>query len=517
MVVKASYYAELHCLLKTRMQRRDSDSSSIGVANSGRVVGLSDGIARVSGLHRVKSGELVCLGSGVKGIALNLEPAVVRIVVLGVESSANQYDLVNRSGALVDVPTGVQMLGCCLDSLGAPIDGTRTCHSHAPRSAIELNAPGIIERQPVGEPMHSGVKAVDSLMPLGLGQRELIIGDRQTGKTAIALDSILMQSQGSGRPVYCVYCAIGQKRSTVAQVVQLLSEKEAMGYTSLVAATASDPAPLQFLAPYSGCAMGEYYRDHGMNCLIIYDDLSKQAVAYRQMALLLRRPPAREAFPGDVFYLHARLLERAAKRSDQTGGGSLTAFPIIETQAGDFSAYIPTNVISITDGQICLDTELFYRGYRPAINVGLSVSRVGSAAQVPAMKQVCGALKLELAQYRELAAFAQLGSDLDAATQAIINRGSRLSEVLKQPPLAPLSIAQQLVILYAAVNGFLDRMEVDLISTFERAAIHRLSSERFNPEWLAGFNVEAKGNLDSICTEIASSISISEQTKARIP
>jgi F-type H+-transporting ATPase subunit alpha len=400
------------------------------------------------------------------------------------------------------------MLGRVVDALGVPIDGKGALSDHE-RRRVEVKAPGIIERKSVHEPMQTGLKAVDSLVPIGRGQRELIIGDRQTGKTAIAIDTILNQKELNSKgkeneKLYCVYVAVGQKRSTVAQLVKILSEANALEYTILVAATASDPAPLQFLAPYSGCAMGEFFRDNGMHALIIYDDLSKQAVAYRQMSLLLRRPPGREAFPGDVFYLHSRLLERAAKRSDQTGAGSLTALPVIETQAGDVSAYIPTNVISITDGQICLETELFYRGIRPAINVGLSVSRVGSAAQLKTMKQVCGSLKLELAQYREVAAFAQFGSDLDAATQALLNRGARLTEVLKQPQYEPIPIEKQIVVIYAAVNGFCDRMPLDKISQYERAILSSIHPDLMKSFLVqGGFNAEKKKELDAFLRESA--------------
>ncbi|XP_027912248.1 uncharacterized protein LOC114171363 [Vigna unguiculata] len=463
--------AELTTLLESRIT---NFYTNFQVDEIGRVVSVGDGIARVYGLNEIQAGEMVEFASGVKGIALNLENENVGIVVFGSDTAIKEGDLVKRTGSIVDVPAGKAMLGRVVDALGVPIDGRGALSDHE-RRRVEVKAPGIIERKSVHEPMQTGLKAVDSLVPIGRGQRELIIGDRQTGKTAIAIDTILNQKQMNSRAtsesetLYCVYVAIGQKRSTVAQLVQILSEANALEYSILVAATASDPAPLQFLAPYSGCAMGEYFRDNGMHALIIYDDLSKQAVAYRQMSLLLRRPPGREAFPGDVFYLHSRLLERAAKRSDQTGAGSLTALPVIETQAGDVSAYIPTNVISITDGQICLETELFYRGIRPAINVGLSVSRVGSAAQLKAMKQVCGSLKLELAQYREVAAFAQFGSDLDAATQALLNRGARLTEVLKQPQYAPLPIEKQILVIYAAVNGFLDRMLLAM-------AIQRISS-----------------------------------------
>ncbi|KAL5710301.1 ATP synthase alpha chain mitochondrial precursor [Ranunculus cassubicifolius] len=438
--------AELTSLLESRIT---NFYSNFQVDEIGRVVSVGDGIARVYGLNEIQAGEMVEFASGVKGIALNLENENVGIVVFGSDTAIKEGD--------------IAMLGRVVDALGLPIDGKGALSDHE-RRRVEVKAPGIIER-----------KSVHDLVPIGRGQRELIIGDRQTGKTAIAIDTILNQKEMNSRGtseseiLYCVYVAIGQKRSTVAQLVQILSEGKAMEYSILVAATASDPAPLQFLAPYSGCAMGEYFRDNGMHALIIYDDLSKQAVAYRQMSLLLRRPPGREAFPGDVFYLHSRLLESAAKRSDLTGAGSLTALPVIETQAGDVSAYIPTNVIPITDGQICLETELFYIGIRPAINVGLSVSRVGSAAQLKAMKQVCGSLKLELAQYREVAAFAQFGSDLDAATQALLNRGARLTEVLKQPQYAPLPIEKQIVVIYAAVKGFCDRMPLDRISQYERA------------------------------------------------
>nr|YP_009675515.1 ATPase subunit 1 [Sophora flavescens]QDD68243.1 ATPase subunit 1 [Sophora flavescens] len=468
--------AELTTLLESRIT---NFYTNLKVDEIGRVVSVGDGIARVYGLNEIQAGEMVEFASGVKGIALNLENENVGIVVFGSDTAIKEGDLVKRTGSIVDVPAGKAMLGRVVDALGVPIDGRGALSDHE-RRRVEVKAPGIIERKSVHEPMQTGLKAVDSLVPIGRGQRELIIGDRQTGKTAIAIDTILNQKQMNSRAtsesetLYCVYVAIGQKRSTVAQLVQILSEANALEYSILVAATASDPAPLQFLAPYSGCAMGEYFRDNGMHALIIYDDLSKQAVAYRQMSLLLRRPPGREAFPGDVFYLHSRLLERAAKRSDQTGAGSLTALPVIETQAGDVSAYIPTNVISITDGQICLETELFYRGIRPAINVGLSVSRVGSAAQLKAMKQVCGSLKLELAQYREVAAFAQFGSDLDAATQALLNRGARLTEVLKQPQYAPLPIEKQILVIYAAVNGFCDRMPLDKIAKYERDILGRV-------------------------------------------
>ncbi|CAK7324349.1 unnamed protein product [Dovyalis caffra] len=473
-------------------------STNLKLDEIGRVVSVGDGIARVYGLNEIQAGEMVEFASGVKGIALNLENENVGIVVFGSDTAIKEGDLVKRTGSIVNVPAGKAMLGRVVDALGVPIDGRGALSDHE-RRRVEVKAPGIIERKSVHEPMQTGLKAVDSLVPIGRGQRELIIGDRQTGKTAIAIDTILNQKQMNSRAtsesekLYCVYVAIGQKRSTVAQLVQILSEANALEYSILVAATASDPAPLQFLAPYSGCAMGEYFRDNGMHALIIYDDLSKQAVAYRQMSLLLRRPPGREAYPGDVFYLHSRLLERAAKRSDQTGAGSLTALPVIETQAGDVSAYIPTNVISITDGQICLETELFYRGIRPAINVGLSVSRVGSAAQLKAMKKVCGSLKLELAQYREVAAFAQFGSDLDPATQALLNRGARLTEVLKQPQYTPLPIEKEILVIYAAVNGFCDRMPLDRITQYERIITNSIKPELLE-ELKSGLTDEKKEN-----------------------
>ncbi|KAH6554918.1 hypothetical protein KP509_1Z126000 [Ceratopteris richardii] len=421
---------------------------------------------------------MVEFASGVKGMASNFENENVGIVISGSDTAIKEGDMVKRTGSIVDVPVGKAMPGCVVDALGVPIDG-KGALSAVERRRVEVKAPGIIARKSVHEPMQTGLKAVDSLVPIGRGQRELIIGDRQTGKTAIAIDTILNQKLinaqvSESERLFCVYVAIGQKRSTVAQLVKILSEAGALEYSIIVAATASDPAPLQFLAPYSGCAMGEFFRDHGMHALIIYDDLSKQSVAYRQMSLLLRRPPGREAFPGDVFYLHSRLLERAAKRSDQTGAGSLTALPVIETQAGDVSAYIPTNVISITDGQIFLETELFYRGVRPAINVGLSVSRVGSAAQLKAMKALCGTLKLELAQYREVAAFAQFGSDLDPATRYLLHRGARLTEVLKQPQYSPIPIERQIVVIFAAVNGFLDQIPLTQIAQYEKSLLDNL-------------------------------------------
>jgi proton translocating ATP synthase F1 alpha subunit len=469
--------SEISVLLE---QKISNSYSKINIDEIGRVLSVGDGIARVYGLNKIQAGEMVEFASGVRGMALNLENDNVGIVLFGSDNAINEGDIVKRTGSIVDVPVGKGTLGRVVDALGNPIDGKGPLKD-VKRQRAEVKAPGIIARQSVSEPMQTGLKAVDSLVPIGRGQRELIIGDRQTGKTAIALDAIINQkfvnAQGDeSKKLYCVYVAVGQKRSTVAQIVKILSDAGALDYSVIVAATASDPAPLQFLAPYSGCAMGEYFRDNGMHALIIYDDLSKQSVAYRQMSLLLRRPPGREAFPGDVFYLHSRLLERAAKMSKAVGGGSLTALPVIETQAGDVSAYIPTNVISITDGQIFLETELFYKGIRPAINVGLSVSRVGSAAQVKAMKQVAGTLKLELAQYREVAAFAQFGSDLDAATQYLLNRGARLTEVLKQGQFQPMPIEQQVVVLYAATKGYLDKLNVPDIAKFEADVLREIDA-----------------------------------------
>jgi proton translocating ATP synthase F1 alpha subunit len=473
--------SEISVLLE---QKISNSYSKINIDEIGRVLSVGDGIARIYGLNKIQAGEMVEFGSGVRGMALNLENDNVGVVLFGSDNAINEGDIVKRTGTIVDVPVGKGTLGRVVDALGNPIDGKGPLKDVTRRRA-EVKAPGIIARQSVHEPMQTGLKAVDSLVPIGRGQRELIIGDRQTGKTAIAIDAIINQKgvnagNDESKKLYCVYVAVGQKRSTVAQIVKILNDAGALDYSVIVAATASDPAPLQFLAPYSGCAMGEYFRDNGMHALIIYDDLSKQSVAYRQMSLLLRRPPGREAFPGDVFYLHSRLLERAAKMSKDVGGGSLTALPVIETQAGDVSAYIPTNVISITDGQIFLETELFYKGIRPAINVGLSVSRVGSAAQVKAMKQVAGTLKLELAQYREVAAFAQFGSDLDAATQYLLNRGARLTEVLKQGQFQPMPIENQIVVLYAATRGYLDKMSIADIPRFEQAILREISPEILN-------------------------------------
>merc|ERR1712137_931648 len=444
---------------------------AVNLEETGRVLSIGDGIARVYGLKNVQAEEMVEFSSGLKGMALNLEPDNVGVVVFGNDKLIKEGDVVKRTGAIVDVPVGAELLGRVVDALGNPIDGAGPLNASG-RQRVGIKAPGIIPRQPVKEPMQTGIKAVDSLVPIGRGQRELIIGDRQTGKTAVAIDTIINQKRfndagDAKKKLFCIYVAIGQKRSTVAQIVKRLTDADAMKYCVVVSATASYAAPLQYLAPYSGCAMGEFFRDNGQHALIIFDDLSKQAVAYRQMSLLLRRPPGREAYPGDVFYLHSRLLERAAKMNEVHGGGSLTALPVIETQAGDVSAYIPTNVISITDGQIFLETELFYKGIRPAINVGLSVSRVGSAAQTRAMKQVAGSMKLELAQYREVAAFAQFGSDLDAATQQQLSRGVRLTELLKQGQYVPMAIEEQVAIIYCGVRGFLDKLDPTKITDFE--------------------------------------------------
>jgi len=467
-------------LSKLLEQRISNVSSDINIDEVGRVLSIGDGIARIHGLDKVQAGELVEFANGVKGMALNLENDNVGVVLFGSDTLVNEGDLVKRSGSIVDVGVGRGTLGRVVDGLGNPIDGKGPL-TDVTRARVEVKAPGIIVRKSVHEPVQTGLKSVDSLVPIGRGQRELIIGDRQTGKTAVAIDTILNQkdahlSGDESKKLYCVYVGIGQKRSTIAQIMKVLDSHGAMDYTTIVAATASDPAPLQFLAPYAGCAIGEYFRDNGMHALIIYDDLSKQAVSYRQMSLLLRRPPGREAFPGDVFYLHSRLLERAAKMSDEVGAGSLTALPVIETQGGDVSAFIPTNVISITDGQIFLETELFHKGIRPAINVGLSVSRVGSAAQVKAMKQVAGTLKLTLAQYREVAAFAQFGSDLDAATQFTLNRGERLTELLKQVQFSPMAIEQQVVVIYAGTKGYLDKVDVAKIGEYEEGLLKEVDS-----------------------------------------
>ncbi len=447
------------------------------VSEIGKVLSVGDGIARVYGLDNVQAGEMVEFDDGSKGMALNLENDNVGVVIFGDDRNIKEGDTIKRTNAIVDVPVGKELLGRVVDGLGNPIDGKGTLSSKE-RKRVEVKAPGIIPRQSVNEPMQTGLKSIDSLIPIGRGQRELIIGDRQTGKTAVAIDAIINQkkineSSDESKKLYCVYVAIGQKRSTVAQITKTLEEAGALKYTTIVAATASDSAPLQFLAPYTGCTIGEFFRDNGMHALIVYDDLSKQAVAYRQMSLLLRRPPGREAYPGDVFYLHSRLLERAAKLSEKSGGGSLTALPIIETQAGDVSAYIPTNVISITDGQIFLETELFNQGIRPAVNVGLSVSRVGSAAQTKAMKKVAGSIKLELAQYREMAAFAQFGSDLDSSTQKLLNRGAKLTELLKQDQYSPMTVAEQVISVFTGVNGYLDDIDLGKIKKFEEGIIEK--------------------------------------------
>jgi F-type H+-transporting ATPase subunit alpha len=471
--------AEISSILKTQIANFGSEAE---VTEVGQVLSVGDGIARAYGLDKVQAGEMVEFENGTRGMALNLESDNVGIVIFGADREIKEGQTVKRTGAIVDVPIGKGLLGRVVDALGNPIDGKGPI-SYEKRARVDVKAPGIIPRKSVNEPMATGLKAIDSMIPIGRGQRELIIGDRQTGKTAIALDTILNQKSLNveGAPesqkLYCVYVAVGQKRSTVAQFVKVLEENGALEYSIVVAATASDPAPMQFLAPFSGCAMGEYFRDNGMHAVIVYDDLSKQAVAYRQMSLLLRRPPGREAYPGDVFYLHSRLLERAAKLNPDFGSGSLTALPIIETQANDVSAYIPTNVISITDGQIFLETDLFYQGVRPAVNVGLSVSRVGSSAQTKATKKVAGRIKGELAQYREMAAFAQFGSDLDAVTQRLLNRGARLTELLKQPQYSPLKMEEQVCVIYSGVNGYLDKLPLAKVAAFENGFLAALRSK----------------------------------------
>jgi F-type H+/Na+-transporting ATPase subunit alpha len=467
--------AEISAILKQQIANFDVQAD---VAEVGQVISVGDGIARVYGLDKVQAGEMVEFPGGIKGMALNLEFDNVGVVIFGDDRTIKEGDVVKRTGAIVEVPVGRGLLGRVVDALGAPIDGKGPLKD-VKNSRVEVKAPGIIPRKSVSEPMQTGLKAIDSLIPIGRGQRELVIGDRQTGKTAIAIDTIINQrginsSGDEKRKLYCVYVAIGQKRSSVAKLVKTLEDYGAMEYSIVVASTASEPAPLQYLAPYTGCTMGEFFRDNGMHAVIFYDDLSKQAVAYRQMSLLLRRPPGREAYPGDVFYLHSRLLERAAKMSDEHGGGSLTALPVIETQANDVSAYIPTNVISITDGQIFLETDLFYAGIRPAVNVGLSVSRVGSAAQIKAMKQVAGRIKLELAQYREMAAFAQFASDLDASTQRLLARGSRLTELLKQDQYQPMPVEEQVAVIFAGVRGFLDNVKLEDIRRFENSLLSEL-------------------------------------------
>ena len=502
--------SEISKILKEEIKNFGSDSEILEV---GQVLSVGDGIARIYGLDNVQAGEMVEFNNGTKGMALNLENDNVGVVLFGSDSGIKEGDTVKRTNSIVDVPVGKELLGRVVDALGNPIDGKGAINSEN-RSRIEVKAPGIIPRQSVSEPMQTGLKAIDSLIPVGRGQRELIIGDRQTGKTAVAIDAIINQksineSSDESKKLYCFYVAIGQKRSTVAQIVKTLEDAGAMSYTTVIAATASESAPLQFLAPYAGCSMAEYFRDNGMHALIIYDDLSKQAVAYRQMSLLLRRPPGREAFPGDVFYLHSRLLERAAKLNDDNGGGSLTALPIIETQANDVSAFIPTNVISITDGQIFLETELFNQGIRPAVNVGLSVSRVGSAAQTKAMKKVSGSIKLELAQYREMAAFAQFGSDLDVSTQNLLNRGSKLTELLKQDQYSPMTVAEQVISVFAGVKGYLDDLELNQIKDFERDFFAKISTS--NSELIEKIN--SSGVLDDDAEKIITA-SVEEFKKA---
>ena len=469
--------AEISAILKDQISNFGSEAE---VAEVGRVLSVGDGIARAHGLDQVQAGELVEFDGGVKGMALNLETDNVGIVIFGDDRGIREGDTVRRTASIVDAPVGKGLLGRVVDALGNPIDGKGPLED-VTRTRVEVKAPGIMPRQSVNEPMQTGLKAIDSLIPVGRGQRELIIGDRQTGKTAIAIDAFINQKaenaaagKDDSKRLFCIYVAVGQKRSTVAQIVRALEENGAMEYSIVVAATASDPAPMQFLAPYTACAMGEFFRDNGMHALVVYDDLSKQAVAYRQMSLLLRRPPGREAYPGDVFYLHSRLLERAAKMNADNGSGSLTALPVIETQAGDVSAYIPTNVISITDGQIFLETDLFYKGIRPAVNVGLSVSRVGSAAQIKAMKQVAGSIKLELAQYREMAAFAQFASDMDASTRQLLERGARLTELLKQPQYSPMLVQEQVAVIFAGVKGYLDKIALTDIGRFEAGLLDML-------------------------------------------
>ena len=494
--------AEISAILKDQISNFGNEAE---VAEVGRVLSVGDGIARVYGLDQVQAGELVEFDSGVKGMALNLETDNVGVVVFGDDRSIHEGDVVRRTASIVDAPVGKGLLGRVVDALGNPIDGKGPLED-VNRTRVEVKAPGIMPRQSVHEPMQTGLKAIDSLIPVGRGQRELIIGDRQTGKTAIAIDTFINQkavNEAAGdddsKKLFCIYVAVGQKRSTVAQIVRTLEENGALEYSIVVAATASDPAPMQFLAPYTAAAMGEYFRDNGMHALVVFDDLSKQAVAYRQMSLLLRRPPGREGYPGDVFYLHSRLLERAAKLNADNGSGSLTALPVIETQAGDVSAYIPTNVISITDGQIFLETDLFYKGIRPAVNVGLSVSRVGSAAQIKAMKQVAGSIKLELAQYREMAAFAQFASDMDASTRKLLERGARLTELLKQPQYSPMSVEEQVAVIFAGVKGYLDDIALADIGRFESGLLDAL-----------------RGSGASILATIRDEQKISDDTEAKL-
>lgn len=496
--------AEISAILKDQIKNFGQEAE---VSEVGQVLSVGDGIARVYGLDNVQAGEMVEFPGGIRGMALNLEADNVGVVLFGPDRDIKEGDTVKRTGAIVDVPVGKELLGRVVDALGNPIDGKGPINAKQ-RSRVDVKAPGIIPRRSVHEPMSTGLKAIDALIPIGRGQRELVIGDRQTGKTAIILDTILNQkpiheSGPEAEKLYCVYVAVGQKRSTVAQFAKVLEERGALQYSIIIAATASDPAPMQFLAPFAGCAIGEYFRDNGMHALIGYDDLSKQAVSYRQMSLLLRRPPGREAYPGDVFYLHSRLLERAAKLNDDNGSGSLTALPVIETQGNDVSAFIPTNVISITDGQIFLETDLFYQGIRPAVNVGLSVSRVGSAAQIKAMKQVAGSIKGELAQYREMAAFAQFGSDLDASTQRLLNRGSRLTELLKQPQFAPLKTEEQVAVIYAGVNGYLDDLPVNEVGKFEEGLLAHMRGD--GKEILETIRVD-KALSDEVTKQLAAAI-----------
>ena len=499
--------AEISSIIKEQINNFGTDAE---VAEVGQVLSVGDGIARVYGLDNVQAGEMVEFPGGISGMALNLESDNVGVVIFGDDRGIKEGDTVKRTGSIVDAPVGRDLLGRVVDALGNPIDGKGDITSKE-RSIVDVRAPGIIPRKSVHEPVQTGLKAIDSLVPVGRGQRELIIGDRQTGKTAVAIDTILNQKaindgDDESKKLYCVYVAIGQKRSTVAQIVKELDERGALEYTVVVAATASEPAPLQYLAPYTGSAIGEWFRDNKMHSLIIYDDLSKQAVAYRQMSLLLRRPPGREAYPGDVFYLHSRLLERSAKLNEDNGAGSMTALPIIETQGGDVSAYIPTNVISITDGQIFLETDLFYQGIRPAINVGLSVSRVGSSAQIKAMKQVAGSIKLELAQYREMAAFAQFGSDLDAATQQLLARGARLTELLKQGQYQPLSVEEQVVVIYSGVKGYLDNIEISDIAKFEEALLSNLRASKNILDMIkdkAALDEDIEKSITDLITEVS--------------
>jgi len=494
--------AEISAILKDQIANFGNEAE---VAEVGRVLSVGDGIARVHGLDQVQAGELVEFDGGIKGMALNLETDNVGIVIFGSDRGIKEGDTVRRTSSIVDAPTGMGLLGRVVDALGNPIDGKGPIKD-AKRSRVEVKAPGIMPRKSVHEPMQTGLKAIDSLIPIGRGQRELIIGDRQTGKTAIAVDAFINQKavneaagDDNSKKLFCIYVAVGQKRSTVAQIVRSLEENGAMEYSIIVAATASDPAPMQFLAPYTAAAMGEHFRDNGMHALVVFDDLSKQAVAYRQMSLLLRRPPGREAYPGDVFYLHSRLLERAAKMNDDNGAGSLTALPVIETQGGDVSAFIPTNVISITDGQIFLETDLFYKGIRPAVNVGLSVSRVGSAAQIKAMKQVAGSIKLELAQYREMAAFAQFASDMDASTRQLLERGARLTELLKQPQYSPMLIEEQVAVIFSGVKGYLDNIAIADIGRFEAGLLDTL-----------------RGSGNDILAAIRDDKAISEKTEEKL-